>query len=96
MQHKGQSVATFEFSPGLLNEHEAARTLGLKVATLRRWRWAGKPPGFLKLGAAVRYDPAELAAFVAAARRTSTVAGLNRRAAGEPAGIEVEAAGAKE
>jgi predicted DNA-binding transcriptional regulator AlpA len=56
----------------LLNEHEAAQELGLKVATLRRWRWAGKPPRFLKIGAAVRYDPAELSALIKAARRTST------------------------
>ena len=56
----------------LLNEHEAAEALGLKVATLRRWRWAGKPPRFLKIGSAVRYDPAELASFIEAARRTST------------------------
>ena len=56
----------------LLNEHEAAQALGLKVATLRRWRWAGKPPGFLKIGSAVRYDPADLATFIEAARRTST------------------------
>ena len=57
---------------GLLNEHEAAQALGLKVATLRRWRWAGKPPRFLKIGAAVRYDPVELAALIEGARRTST------------------------
>ena len=56
----------------LLNEHEAAYALGLKVATLRRWRWAGKPPRFLKIGAAVRYDPEELADFIEAGRRTST------------------------
>ncbi len=56
----------------LLNEHEAAYALGLKVATLRRWRWAGKPPRFLKIGSAVRYDPDELADFLEAARRTST------------------------
>ncbi len=56
----------------LIDEHEAAYRLGLKVATLRRWRWAGKPPRFLKIGSAVRYDPAELAAFVEAGRRTST------------------------
>ncbi len=56
----------------LIDEHEAAYRLGLKVATLRRWRWAGKPPRFLKIGSAVRYDPAELAAFVEASRRTST------------------------
>ena len=56
----------------LLNGHEAAEAVGLKVATLRRWRWAGKPPRFLKIGSAVRYDPAELASFIEAARRTST------------------------
>jgi len=56
----------------LLNEHEAAAALALKVATLRRWRWAGKPPRFLKIGSAVRYDPDELAAFIEAARRSST------------------------
>jgi predicted DNA-binding transcriptional regulator AlpA len=59
----------------LLNEHEAAEALGLKVATLRRWRWAGRPPRFLKIGAAVRYDPVELAEFLEAARRTSTTDG---------------------
>ena len=56
----------------LINETEAANILGLKVTTLRRWRWAGKPPSFLKIGAAVRYDPVELSAFKEAARRTST------------------------
>ena len=59
-------------APPLVNEHEAARLLGLSVKTLRRWRWAGKPPRFLKIGSAVRYDPAELASFIEAARRTST------------------------
>ena len=64
----------FGATPGnrLLNEHEAAHALGLKVATLRRWRWAGKPPEFLKIGSAVRYDPGVLAEFIKAARRTST------------------------
>lgn len=64
----------FGAAPGtrLLNESEAAEALGLKVATLRRWRWAGKPPRFLKIGSAVRYEPAELATFIQAARRTST------------------------
>ena len=56
----------------LINEHEAARLLGLSVKTLRRWRWAGRPPSFFKIGAAVRYDPAELAAFIEAGRRSST------------------------
>ncbi len=56
----------------LLTETEAAALLGLKVATLRRWRWAGKGPRFLKLCGAVRYDPVDLEAFISEARRTST------------------------
>ncbi len=71
----GRAAGTFfGAAPGtlLLNEHQAAETLGLKVATLRRWRWAGKPPYFLKIGSAVRYDPSELSTYIEAARRTST------------------------
>ena len=56
----------------LMTETEAARLLGLKVATLRRWRWGGKPPRFLKIGGAVRYDPADLEAFIEQSRRRST------------------------
>jgi len=56
----------------LLNEQQAADLLNLKVPTLRRWRWAGKGPAFLKIGGAVRYDHADLAAFMASARRKST------------------------
>jgi predicted site-specific integrase-resolvase len=57
----------------LVNETEAARILGLSVKTLRRWRWVGRGPAYRKIGSAVRYHPDEdLAAFVEAARRTST------------------------
>ncbi len=56
----------------LLTETEAAALLGLKVATLRRWRWAGRGPRFLKIGGAVRYDLADLEAFIVASRRHST------------------------
>ena len=69
---------------GLLNERQAADQLNIKVATLRRWRWAGKGPAFLKICGAVRYDRAELEGFIAAARRTSTSdsgAGLSDREA---------------
>ena len=59
-------------SLALVNETEAARILSLSVKTLRRWRWAGKPPRFIKVGAAVRYDPADLDAFILAGRRSST------------------------
>lgn len=65
-------MATTTTAPALLNEHEAARRLGLSVKTLRRWRWAGRGPGFVKIGSAVRYDPAVLTAYIDASRRTST------------------------
>ena len=57
----------------LLKETEVAEILNVEVASLRRWRWAGgKGPRFIKIGAAVRYDPADLVAFIEAGRRTST------------------------
>jgi hypothetical protein len=59
-------------SDALVDETRAAQLLDLRVKTLRRWRWAGKGPNFVKLGSAVRYRPADLDAFIAAGRRTST------------------------
>ncbi len=56
----------------LLTELEAAEILNVEPTTLRRWRWAGHPPSFLKIGAAVRYDPADLQEFIEAGRRSST------------------------
>jgi hypothetical protein len=68
----GHDAPTIGRGTGLLNEKQAADLLNLKVPTLRRWRWAGKGPAFLKIGGAVRYDRADLHGFVASARRTST------------------------
>ena len=59
-------------SSTLVNEHEAARMLALRVATLRRWRWSGDGPPHYKIGNAVRYSLAELNAFIEAGRREST------------------------
>jgi predicted DNA-binding transcriptional regulator AlpA len=56
----------------LIGEREAAERLGLAVATLRRWRWVGRGPRFVKVGGAVRYDPADIDAFIEAGRRIST------------------------
>ena len=56
----------------LVDEREAAERLGLAVATLRRWRWVGRGPLFVKIGGAVRYDPADLDALIEAGRRNST------------------------
>ncbi len=56
----------------LLKEGEAAQALAMEVATLRRWRWAGRGPRFLKIGGAVRYAQSDIAEFIEAGRRTST------------------------
>jgi len=56
----------------LVNERDAATILGLKVSTLRRWRWSGDGPPHHKIGNAVRYSPADLEAFIRAGRRNST------------------------
>jgi hypothetical protein len=80
----GRDAIAVSRGPCLLNETQAADLLNIKVPTLRRWRWAGKGPAFLKIGGAVRYDRAELEGFIAAARRTSTSdsgAGLSDREA---------------
>jgi hypothetical protein len=63
----------------LVNENEAAGILGISVRTARRWRWMGKGPRFIKVGACVRYDVADLEAFIEAGRRQST-ADLGRAA----------------
>lgn len=56
----------------LLSEREASRRLGLSIRTLQKWRLQGNGPPFLKLGHAVRYDPTDLDAYLAQARRRST------------------------
>lgn len=61
-------------TPRLVDEHEAADILGLSARTLREWRRSGTGPRFVKLGRSVRYEPAELDAFIAANRATSTAA----------------------
>jgi len=54
----------------LIDEHEAAEILNLKVATLRRWRWAHKGPCWIKLGGSVRYRRSDLDAFMEANRHS--------------------------
>ncbi len=56
----------------LLHETEVAKILSVKVSTLRRWRVYGEPPPFIKLGAAVRYDPQALKDYLTERVRTST------------------------
>lgn len=55
----------------LMDENEAAKYLCLKVSTLRRWRWAGRGVVFYRVGGAVRYDAADLDAFIDAGKTTA-------------------------
>lgn len=55
-----------------LVENDAAKVLGLAVATLQKYRVTGGGPAFMKLGRAVRYDPRDLEEWKAARRVRST------------------------
>jgi excisionase family DNA binding protein len=56
-----------------LSVEEAATYTGLAVSTLNKYRVTGKPSiPFIKVGRRVTYDSADLDAFLAAHRRTST------------------------
>ena len=72
MKHDPRNSSPSHPETHLITEREAAARLGLAVSTLRRWRWAGKPPPFVKISAAVRYDPRVIREFIEAGRRTST------------------------
>jgi hypothetical protein len=54
--------------PHLLREKEAADYVGFAVKTLQRRRWAGQPPSYIKAGARVLYDVADLDRFLNAGR----------------------------
>ncbi len=56
----------------LLNEYQASEITGLKPATLRKRRWQGVPPYFLKVGSRVFYDQDYLEQFLDGCVRTST------------------------
>jgi predicted DNA-binding transcriptional regulator AlpA len=48
----------------LLTEHDVARITGLSVASVRRWRLLRQGPLYLKIGAAVRYRPNDIAIWL--------------------------------
>jgi len=47
----------------LLNEHQAARMLGISVNSLRNWRCSRTGPKYYKVGRSVRYHPDDLREF---------------------------------
>ena len=48
----------------LLNENKASEVVGFTTATLRKRRWQGLPPRFLKVGSKVYYDRDDLQDFL--------------------------------
>ena len=46
---------------------EVSAYLGVPVKTLYQWKWRGEGPPVRKIGRHLRYDPAEVRAWVAAA-----------------------------
>jgi hypothetical protein len=63
----------------LLTPDDAARAIGLSKSFLAKSRIDGSGPHFLKLGARVFYDPADLCAWVNRRRRASTSDNDQRR-----------------
>jgi predicted DNA-binding transcriptional regulator AlpA len=57
-------MATASTIETLLNEHDVARITGLSVASVRRWRLLRQGPKYLKIGAAVRYRPEDIATWL--------------------------------
>ena len=56
----------------LINEREVESYIGISINTLRKWRWEGKGPQFVKLGRRVMYRIQDVEAFIAAGSRSST------------------------
>ncbi len=47
-----------------LTDVEVAATLGVSLASVRRWRLLGTGPRYVKIGGSVRYNADDLLAFV--------------------------------
>jgi len=69
---RGGDTAAAAHLADLIGEHEAARVLGMAVGTLRRWRWAGQGPSYVKMHGAVRYSREDLHRFIEESKRRST------------------------
>lgn len=56
----------------LLTEYAVSEITGFKVATLRKRRWQGLPPRFLKVGSKVMYDLDDIQNYLKSCIRNST------------------------
>lgn len=67
-----QIKATDSKAKLLVDEHQAHILTHLEVSTLRKRRWQGLPPRFLKIGSKIRYDYFDLQEFLESCIRHST------------------------
>lgn len=56
----------------LITPEEASEILCISPLTLRKWRWEGKKPQFVKIGRKVAYRRTDIASFIEAQIRKST------------------------
>ena len=61
----GRAVPHIERRKRLLRPREAAEYLGKPYGTLQNWRSKDYGPPYIKCGNSVRYDPADLEAYIA-------------------------------
>jgi predicted site-specific integrase-resolvase len=57
----------------MLSEGKVAELLDIPVGKLRRWRWEGRGPIFVRLEKDIRYHPADVEAYLAARRCVPSV-----------------------
>lgn len=50
--------------PNLVNEHELSGLIKISTSTLRKWRWEGKGPKFIKMGRRVVYRMSDVEEFI--------------------------------
>jgi len=62
-----------------LNTREAAAYTGIPMATLRKFRWEGRPPIYSKPAGRALYDVRELDAFMASGLRVPSVRASRER-----------------
>lgn len=67
-----RATSTTQSAEFLLTESELSERMKVAVATLRRWRWSGGGPPFVRVGRCVRYDPAHVRAWLDARTHRST------------------------
>jgi excisionase family DNA binding protein len=64
---------------GLLKPEEVANLTGLSIQTLAQWRSHKRGIPYLKIGRAVRYDPADVQAYLEGCRVSVSVPQGRRR-----------------